>query len=317
MRALYCDPSGLTLRSDYPKPAPPSGESLVRVTLAGICGTDLEIARGYMEYQGVPGHEFVGVVVHSARAELIGQRIAGEINASCNTCDSCRAGLGRHCSHRTVLGILGRDGAFADFLTLPDRNLVALPPTLSDHAAVFIEPLAAAYEILEQSSLEHNEKIAILRDGRLGALVALALIAEGYSPLLAGHHKAKLEFLSTLGIKVELEQSLKPGFATVIDCTGRAAGISRALALVRPRGRIILKTTAASGVPFNPAPLVINEITLLGSRCGRFGPALASLESGRVDPRPLISATFPLDKAIDAFAAAGVSGNFKCLLRMD
>lgn len=307
MRALCLDSAGMTLRRDYPVPTPAPGESLVRVSLAGICGTDLELARGYMNYTGVPGHEFVGVVVQSAAPEQQGQRVVGEINASCDTCDLCRAGLGRHCPNRTVLGILGRDGAFADFLVLPERNLIPLPAT---EAAVFVEPLAAAYEIFAQVRLERDDRILILGDGRLGALVALACQAEGYRPLLAGHHQAKLEFLAAQNLEVALEYDLKRGFDTVVDCTGRASGLTRAFELVRPRGRIILKTTAAAG-----APLVINEVTLLGSRCGRFAPALAAIAAGRVDPRPLISGIFSCDAAIAAFDAASSSDNFKCLLQ--
>lgn len=316
MRVLYLDSSGLTLRRDYPQPTLRPGESLVRVTTAGICGTDLELAQGYMGYSGVPGHEFVGVVEQSSRRDLAGQRVVGEINASCGTCDFCHHDLGRHCSHRTVLGILGRDGAFADYLTLPDRNLLTVPSPLPDEIAVFTEPLAAAYEILEQTTLLPADKVVILGDGRLGAIIALALKAESYAPLVAGHHQAKLDFLERLGLKVELEENLHPGFDLVIDSTGRPSGFTRALELVRPRGRIILKTTAAAGTPLNLAPIVINEITVIGSRCGRFAPALAALQSGRLDPRPLISARFSLDDALGAFDAAANRYNFKCLLNV-
>ncbi len=317
MRALYLDSSGLTLRRDYPEPSMHSGESLVRVTTAGICGTDLELAHGYMGYAGIPGHEFVGIVVQSSRPDLLGQRIVGEINASCNTCDLCRDGLGRHCPHRTVLGILGRDGAFADYLVLPDRNLIPIPSSLTDEVAVFTEPLAAAYEIFDQITIAPAEKVLILGDGRLGAIVALALKAEGFSTLVGGHHQAKLEFLQQLGVKVELEKNLCPCFDLIIDCTGSPSGFTRALELIRPRGRIILKTTAAADAPVNLAPIVINEITVLGSRCGRFAPALATLESGRFDPQPLISARFPLDDALAAFDAATQPSNFKCLLQIN
>jgi threonine dehydrogenase-like Zn-dependent dehydrogenase len=316
MRALYLDSSGMNLRRDYPEPRTPPGESLVRVTTAGICGTDLELARGYMGYSGVPGHEFVGIVERTDSRHLAGQRVVGEINASCDTCDFCAQNLGRHCPHRTVLGILGRDGAFADYLTLPDRNLIPIPEALPDEMAVFIEPLAAAYEIFEQTRIGPNEKILILGDGRLGALLALTLKAEAYSSLVGGHHQAKLQFLDRLGLKVELEQNLKPGFDLVIDSTGRPSGFTRAIELVRPRGRIILKTTAAAGTPLNLASLVINEITVIGSRCGRFQPALAAVEAPRLDPRPLVSAQFPLDDALSAFDAAANRSNFKCLLRM-
>ncbi len=316
MRALYLDSSGLTLRHAYPEPVINAGESLVHVTTAGICGTDLELARGYMGYTGVPGHEFVGIIAQSSHPGLLGQRVVGEINASCNTCDFYDRDLGRHCPHRTVLGILGRDGAFADYLVLPDRNLIPIPPSLSDEMAVFTEPLAAAYEIFEQTPIAPAEKILILGDGRLGAIVALVLQVEGFSALIGGHHEAKLNFLATLGLKVALEKTLHPGFDLVIDSTGSPSGFTRALELVRPRGRIILKTTAASSAPLNLAPIVINEITMLGSRCGRFAPALAALESGRLDPRPLISARFSFNDALAAFDAAAQPSNFKCLLQI-
>jgi len=314
MRALLIDPE-LTLHNDYPDPAPAPGESIVRVRIAGICGTDLELARGYMSYRGVPGHEFVGEVVDTQTGALAGRRVVGEINAACGRCVWCQDGLGRHCPNRTVLGILGRDGAFAEYLRLPDENLIALSDSITDELGVFVEPVAAAYEIFEQSKLRRDHKIAVLGDGRLGALTAIVLRAEDYAPLLAGHHRDKLDRLAALGLEVQLEDRLEPGFDVVIDCTGHSAGLNRALALVRPRGKIILKSTAAAGASLNLAKAVVNEITIVGSRCGRFAPAIAALASGKVDPRPLISAVLPLDDAPAAFAAAGRSPNFKVLLK--
>lgn len=316
MRALLLDGSRLTLRRDYPQPVPATGESLVRVTLAGICGTDLELVRGYMGYRGVPGHEFVGMVIESANPALIGKRVAGEINAGCGRCAGCRDHDGRHCPERTVLGILGRDGAFADCLTLPDRNLWPLPESLPDDAAVFVEPVAAAGEIFEQVTLVADEQILVLGDGRLGAIVALVLRARGYTPTLGGHHAEKLAALAGLGLAVEREERLSSGFDCVVDCTGNPAGFDRAVALVRPRGRIILKSTAAANAALNLAPIVINEVSVIGSRCGRFGPAIAALASGEVDPRPLISARYPLDDAAAAFDAARAPLNFKVLLQV-
>jgi len=316
MRALFLEGSRLTLRPDYPEPALAAGESLVRVTLAGICGTDLELVRGYMGYRGVPGHEFVGVVSQSSDPALVGQRVAGEINASCGRCDFCRADLGRHCPERTVLGILGRDGAFADYLTLPDRNLTPLPESIPDEVAVFIEPIAAACEIFEQVALAPDEKILVLGDGRLGAIVASVLHSHSYTPVVGGHHPEKLAALARLGLKVEAEEKLRPAFDCVVDCTGDPAGFARAVALVRPRGRIILKSTAATNPALNLAPVVINELSIIGSRCGRFGPAVAALEGGKIDPRPLISARYPLDDAIAAFSAARDPLNFKILLQV-
>lgn len=314
MRALLLDPE-LNLRNDYPDPAPAPGQSIVRVRMAGICGTDLELARGYMTYRGVPGHEFVGEVVDTQTSALADRRVVGEINATCGRCAWCLDGLGRHCPNRTVLGILGRDGAFAEYLRLPDENLIALPDSITDELGVFVEPVAAAYEIFEQTGLRRNDKIAVLGDGRLGALTAIVLRAENYAPVLAGHHRDKLDRLAALGLEVQLEDQLDPGFDVVIDCTGHSAGLNRALALVRPRGKVILKSTAAAGASLNLAKAVVNEITIVGSRCGRFALAIAALASGKVDPRPLISAVLPLDDAPAAFAAAGRSPNFKVLLK--
>jgi alcohol dehydrogenase len=314
MRALLIDRQ-LSLRKDYPEPTPAPGESIVRVRLAGICGTDLELARGYMKYRGVLGHEFVGEVVEARSAALGGRRVVGEINAACGQCASCIAGLGRHCPNRTVLGILGRDGAFADYLRLPDENLVPVPDSVPDEAAVFVEPIAAVYEIFEQAPLRRDEPIAILGDGRLGALAALVLRAEGYAVAVGGRHRAKLDRLAELGLEVKLEDELKPGFDVVLDCTGHSAGLNRALELVRPRGKLILKSTAAAGSTLNLARAVVNEVTIIGSRCGRFAPALDALAAGKLDPRSLASALYPLEDGLAAFSAAGSGPNFKVLLK--
>ncbi len=313
MRALVLDPQ-LVLRKDYPEPARVAGESIVRVRLAGICGTDLELARGYMSYCGVPGHEFVGEVSETETPNLAGRRVVGEINAACGRCNWCAGGLARHCPNRTVLGIAGRDGAFAEFLRLPDQNLVPLPDSVPDELGVFVEPVAAIYEMFEQTKLEPDGKLAVLGDGRLGALAALVLRAEGYAPVLVGHHREKLDRLAALGVNVKLEDEVLSGFDAVIDCTGAGSGLARALAIVRPRGTVILKSTATASAPVNLAPAVVNEITVVGSRCGRFAPALAALACGKLDPRPLISQVFPLDDALAAFAAAGRSPTFKVLL---
>jgi len=312
MRAIVID-NGTSLRRDYPEPAPAPGESIVRVRMAGICGTDLELAKGYMGYRGVPGHEFVGEVIESANAALRGRRVVGEINAACGACRVCADGLGRHCAHRTVLGILGRDGAFADYLRLPERNLIAIPDSISDELAVFVEPVAAAYEIFEQIEISRNHRILVLGDGRLGAIVAMAMKAERYDVVIGGHHP---ERAGRIGILVENEGDLSERFDVVIDCTGTSRGFSRALELVRPRGIVILKSTAAASADLNLAPIVINEVTVVGSRCGRFAPAIEAMASGKIDPRPLISATFPLDDGLHALEEAGKSSNFKILLKV-
>jgi len=315
MRAIIID-HGIALRRDYPEPASAPGESLVRVRLAGICGTDLELANGYIGYRGIPGHEFVGEVVETGNPALAGRRVVGEINAACGACDFCADGLGRHCANRTVLGILGRDGAFADYLRLPDRNLLPVPDSVPDDLAVFTEPLAAAYEIFDQIRIPKNRRVLILGDGRLGAMVAMAFKAEGYDIIVGGHHPEKADRFRDFGITVEMENNLEGSYEVVVDCTGSGAGFRRALELIAPRGTLILKSTAAAAESLNLAPVVINEITVLGSRCGRFAPALEALASGKIDPRPLISATLPLDDGVRAFREDANPSNFKILLKI-
>ena len=314
MRALVFDRK-LEFRGDYPDPVASPNESIVRVSVAGICGTDLEIARGYMQYRGVPGHEFAGRVAKSHDASLRGKRVVGEINAGCGRCAMCSASLARHCPNRTVLGILGRDGTFAEFLRLPDVNLIPIPDSISDEVAVFAEPLAAAYEIFEQVHLARNQTIIVIGDGRLGALVALTLKGEKYVPLVAGHHREKLARLSELGLETAEESSVRDKFDVVIECSGSESGFRRAIELVRPRGKIILKSTAAAASEINLAPIVVNEIMVIGSRCGRFQPALDALAAGKIDPRPLIDGNFALDDGVAAFEAAQNPLNFKILLR--
>jgi len=313
MRALVFDRK-LEFRTDYPNPVASLGESIVRVSTAGICGTDLEIARGYMQYRGVPGHEFCGRVIESQNPALRGKRVVGEINAGCGRCAACLNGLARHCPNRTVLGILSRDGAFAEFLSLPDVNLIPIPGSITDDAAVFVEPLAAAYEIFDQAHLARNQTIAVLGDGRLGALVAMVLKGEKYLPLVAGHHQEKLARLAELGLQTAEESSLREKFDVVIECSGSQSGFRRAIELVRPRGTIILKSTAAASAELNLAPIVVNEITVIGSRCGRFQPALDAMATEKIDPRPLIDGTFALEDGIAAFEAASNPLNFKIFL---
>lgn len=315
MRALEFD-GQLNYRTDYPDPAA-AGESLVRVRVAGICGTDLELTRGYMAFRGIPGHEFVGEVVKSNNRAMVGRRVAGEINAGCGraSCRFCRGAMARHCPERTVLGILGRNGAFAEMLALPDANLVAIPDSIPDELAVFIEPLAAAYEIFEQSDLARNRSVAVLGDGRLGATVALALRSEGHLPIVLGRHREKLDRLARLGLETRAESDFKDKIDVVVDCTGKSAGFARAIELAVPRGTIILKSTAAAGAELNLAPIVINEIKVIGSRCGRFAPAIAAMEAGKIDLRPLIDGEFSLDEWRSAFGAAENSSAFKILLR--
>ena len=312
MRAIVID-HGISLRRDYHEPAPTPGESIVRVRLAGICGTDLEVAKGYMAFRGIPGHEFVGEVVESENSSMRHRRVIGEINAGCGACDACATGLARHCPNRTVLGILGRDGAFAEYFRLPDRNLILLPDSIPDEIAVFVEPLAAAYEIFEQIKIPRNHRVLVLGDGRLGILITMALKSEGFDVVVAGHHPERAD---DVGINIEREQELNDRYHVVIDCTGSSRGFSRALELLRPRWTLILKSTVASNADLNLAPIVINEISVLGSRCGTFAPVIAALTSGKIDPRPLISATLPLDDGLHALEEAAKSSNFKILLKV-
>jgi threonine dehydrogenase-like Zn-dependent dehydrogenase len=312
MRALVFD-GRLKFSSEYPDTIARPGECLVEVLRAGICGTDLELMRGYMDFRGIAGHEFVGKVV-GGDPGLLGKRVVGEINVGCGSCDLCKADLERHCPNRTVLGILGRAGAFANYLSLPARNLLEVPDSISDEVAVFCEPIAAAYEILEQIRLSGREKIAVIGDGRLGAIVALVLKAEGACPVIGGHHLEKLQRLAKLGLEADLAEKLKPGFDVIVDCSGSEEGLLLALRLVRPRGTIILKSTAKESSGLNLASAVVDEISIIGSRCGRFAPALAALAEGKIDPRPLISAMLPLSDGVSALSLAAQPLIFKVLL---
>ncbi|MCX6357684.1 MAG: alcohol dehydrogenase catalytic domain-containing protein [Candidatus Aureabacteria bacterium] len=306
MNALLFD-GGLRFRNDYPEPACGKGESLVAISVAGICATDLEIVKGYMGFRGVPGHEFVGRVIQSGRPGLKGARVVGEINCSCGRCDLCRRGLQKHCRSRTVLGIQGRDGAFADYLSLPDDNLHILPGKISDQAAVFAEPLAAACQACDDAGVREGEEVAILGDGRLGLLTALAFLAHGTRVTLIGTHRQKLAIAGRAGARTVVSGEAGRGgpYDAVIEATGSPDGLAQALAMVRPRGRIVMKTTVACRHALSLASLVIDEVSLVGSRCGNFNAAIALLEQGRVDPEPMISARYPLSEGEAAFSRAG------------
>ncbi|HLY36959.1 MAG TPA: alcohol dehydrogenase catalytic domain-containing protein, partial [Candidatus Binatia bacterium] len=300
MRALRWDGTRLTLARDVREPVPAAGEALVRVRLAGICRTDLEITRGYLAFRGTPGHEWVGEVV-AADPTWQGARVVGEINLGCGTCPACVSGLARHCPHRRVTGIVGADGALADCLVLPVANLHRVPDAVADRDAVFTEPLAAAFEILDQLPTLASRRAIVLGDGKLGLLVAQVLAGAGANVQLAGRHEAKLARARALGIRTG---DPEPGADLVVDASGSPDGLVRALALVRPRGTVVLKTTVAAEHRLDLAPAVINEVTLVGSRCGRFAPALLALAEGRVAVAPLIDAVYPLDDAVTAVAHA-------------
>jgi threonine dehydrogenase-like Zn-dependent dehydrogenase len=314
MRALVYN-GQLRLVKDYPRPEPPLGEALVRVRLAGICNTDLEIVRGYMSFQGVLGHEFVGVVEECADESLVGQRVVGEINCYCGECPTCRAGVPTHCPNRTTLGIWGRDGALADYLSLPVANLHIVPEAISDEAAVFVEPLAAALEILEQVQVKPADRVVVLGDGKLGLLVAQVLGLTGCDLVVGGRHEEKLAILQRRGVDARLANELPAEKAdVVVDCTGHPGGFAAARGLVKPRGTLVLKSTFHGGVEVNLSMLVVDEITLIGSRCGPFAPALRLLERGLVDVESLISVTYPLGEGLAAFEQAQKKEVLKVLL---
>jgi threonine dehydrogenase-like Zn-dependent dehydrogenase len=316
MKALVYD-GQLKLVRRYPRPGPPPGEALVRVTLAGICNTDLEITKGYLGFQGVLGHEFVGIVEECEAAELVGKRVVGEINAACGECTCCRAGLPTHCTNRTVLGIVRRDGAFADYLTLPMRNLHVVPDSLPDEAAVFTEPLAAALEIMEQVHLKPTSHVAVLGDGKLGLLVAQVLSLTGCELTALGHHPEKLAILQERGLPALLADQA-PGIKAdvVVECTGRPEGLAMARQMVVPRGTIVLKSTFHGSADIALSPLVVDEVTIVGSRCGPFAPALRLLGRGLVAVEPLIAAIYPLSEGLAAFEHARTPGTLKVLLRI-
>ena len=293
-------------------------EALVRVLLSGICNTDLEIARGYAGFNGTIGHEFVGVVEHSTNRKLIGQRVVGEINAGCGKCELCRAGDSRHCPSRTVLGIHGRDGAHAEFLQLPNQNLFTVPKNISDERAVFTEPLAAACGILERVSIASSDRVAVIGDGKLGLLCAQVVALTGAQLLLVGKHASKLEIADRRGIETTRpEDAAKRArqFDVVVEASGSAAGFGLALDLLRPRGQLVLKSTFHGKTELDAARIVVDEIAIVGSRCGRFTPALDLLKKGAVDVDSLVSEEYPLAKGVRAMRRAAARGVLKVVLR--
>lgn len=304
MRALVLGPGGPAL-ADVPSPHRP-GEARVRVRLAGVCATDLELAKGYMGFAGTLGHEFVGEVLDAPDRAWVGRRVVGEINAACGTCATCRAGRPTHCPTRTVLGIVGRDGAFAEEASLPLANLHVVPDAVSDDAAVFVEPLAAACELLEQVHVRPSSRVVVLGTGRLGQLCARVLALTGADVSAVGRNAATLALLPPGIRRVGLgEAEAVAGADVVVDCTGNADGLGLAARLVRPRGTVVLKTTVHDLGPVSPNAWVIDEVTIVGSRCGPFEPALRMLAAGLIDPTPLIGARMALGPEALAKAAEG------------
>ncbi len=316
MRALRVSDSGTGV-VDVSDPEP-RGEALIRVTLSGLCNTDLEIARGYAGFRGTLGHEFVGVVEDPGGGALVaGTRVVGEINAGCGTCRRCIAGDPRHCPTRTVLGIVGRDGAHADYVRLPARNLLAVPPSITDVQAVFVEPLAAAAGVLERCPYERGMRAAVIGDGKLGLLCALALHAQGIEPLLVGKHASKLAIAAARGVEtVQIDEARRRGrvFDIVIEASGGPSGFELALDLLVPQGALILKSTFAGTTPIDAARIVVEEIRVIGSRCGRFAPALSLLDPASVPVDALVSDVIGLAEGERAMQRAAEPGVLKVLL---
>jgi threonine dehydrogenase-like Zn-dependent dehydrogenase len=329
MRALRFDGS-LRFVSDAPMMVR-EGEALVQVLRAGICNTDLEIVKGYAGFRGTLGHEFVGRIVESPDKQLAGRRVVGEINAGCGICALCIAGDARHCPQRTVLGIKGRDGAFADYLMLPARNLIEVPDSIADEEAVFVEPLAAAASILEQISIVESTRVAVIGDGKLAQLVCRVLAQTGCALTVIGKHPEKLALLDDTRVRClwlavagnnpmntqdwAAEQALNQSFDVVIEASGSAAGLPMAIALTRPRGAIVMKSTHHGQTAADLSQVVVNELRIIGSRCGRFSPAIELLARRAVDVRSLISQEFAIEDGLAAFAQAAVHSTMKVLLR--
>jgi len=316
MKALVFDGKKLQL-TDVPRPTPKPNEALIRILLAGICNTDVEIVKGYMKFRGILGHEFVGVVEQAADSNWIGKRVVGEINVGCGKCEYCREGMSRHCSQRMVLGILEKDGVFAEYATLPLENLYDVPNNLDDDEAVFTEPLAAALEILEQVQVQPDSRVAIVGDGKLGQLVAQVVRLVGCELVVIGKHPSKLELLKRFSIHTCLVDSVDvPLQDIVVECSGSPEGFLLSKHLVKPRGTLVLKSTYQQSFTFNPAELVVNEINVVGSRCGPFLPALQLLKNRLVEVSYLVTAKLSLQSALEAFKLAQQAESLKILIDM-
>jgi len=321
MKALRYENGQVSL-AEIDKPRPGAGEAVVRVTLAGVCNTDLEIVRGYAGFTGTLGHEFVGVVESAADAPaLVGRRVVGEINAGCGRCELCAGGDARHCPQRTVLGIVGRDGAFAEFLRLPVVNLLSVPDEIEDARAVFAEPLGAACGIMERVRVTRDTRVAVIGDGKLGLLCAQAIKAQAdASVTLIGKHKNKLAIARARGIETVLVDELQKNparrrFDVVVEASGASGGFALAVELTRPRGTLVLKSTFHGRTEIDAARIVVDEISIVGSRCGRFAPALELLARDAVNVSSLITDEYALADGARAMARARESGVLKVLLR--
>ena len=317
MRAIVAE-KGKAFVRDVPEPTPATGEVLIKVLLAGICSTDLEIIKGYSGFAGILGHEFVGTVVKGS-SSLSGKRVVSEINCVCGRCDMCASGLARHCRRRTVLGIEGRPGAFAEYVTMPEANCHAVADSISDEEAVFAEPLAAAYQVACQIKIEPRMNVAVLGTGRLGLLVAQVLSQSGCRLIAIGRNRNTLGLLDRRRIRTASLDEIpnKQDFDVVVDCTGSPDGMSLAMRLVRPRGTIVMKTTCHASMAVDLSPLVVHEITVLGSRCGPFGEALSALARRQIDVASTITRRMPLSAGLEALELAARPDHIKVLLKAD
>ncbi len=314
MKGIWLENNKIELKQNLSIPQPSSGEALVKVLRAGICNTDLELIRGYYPYKGILGHEFVGIV-EEGDDTLVNQRVVGEINASCGECYYCKNGMPTHCQNRTVLGIVNRNGAFAEYLTLPIKNLHPIPDSIPTDIATFTEPLAAALEIQEQVKITPNHRVLVIGDGKLGLLVAQTLALTGCYLFVVGRHAEKLEILNNKGIKTGFAEQIIPrSFDIAVECTGNKDGFAIALNALRPRGILVLKSTYADKLTLDMSSIVVNEITIIGSRCGPFDKALKLLETEKIDVTSLITATYSLSDGITAFDHATQKGILKILL---
>ena len=315
MQSLWLENKTLSYKKDLPKPTQ-KGEALIRLRLAGICGTDLEMVRGYYPFTGVPGHEFVGEVVEAEDKTWIGQRVAGEINITCGECEQCRNGRKSHCENRTVLGIVNRNGVFAEYLTLPIQNLHRVPDSVSDEKAVFTELLAAALEIPQEVHIRPTDRVLLIGAGRFGQLIAQVLQLTGANLHVVARHPKQQKLLKERKINLITQEAVKPQrWDIVIDATGSASGFGLARQAIRPRGTLVMKSTYKGGMQINFSSIVVDEINIIGSRCGPFAPALRLLESGIINPLGMIAAEYPLENGLEAFEKASERGTLKVLLK--
>lgn len=312
MLGVWLENKKITLRDDLPLPHPEKDEVLIEILMSGICNTDLELTRGYYPYTGILGHEFVGIV-QSNTSPLYGKRVVGEINVTCQECAMCRKGIPSHCKKRTVLGIINKPGCFAEFITLPSANLIEVPNNISDEEATFTEPLAAALEIQQQINIKPNDKILVIGDGKLGSLIVQTLLIKGCEVWLLGKHETKMKKLTAKGA-LPFDHRTGP-FDIIIESSGHPSGFNTAMQSIKPRGTIVMKSTYANFPQVNLSQIVVNEISLIGSRCGPFRPALNLLNKKLIDVNMLIDSIYPLNKALLAFDRAMTSGSGKVLIK--